>query len=265
MHAPTACLTRWTTMTTMDNDRPCLFDGGCRRSSSVSPSDGTGICRRRTGSDGSWQAGVRTRGRSSKAEGNYAAALSLLWEASGLAPRDAEVQNRLGEALERIGALDAAVDAYRRALAERPAFRKASNNLILALVKTGKGPEAVERARALVARVARRSGSLLHARTRAIRTGHRGRDPDLPQGCSSSRHGIPWRATTWRSCSGARIGCRRRSPSSSARSRSSRGRKPHYTMGIIYWHQGELDRAATALRAAVAAEPKYADAHDALG
>ena len=84
-------------------------------------------------------------------EGNYAAALSLLWEASGLAPRDAEVQNRLGEALERVGALDAAVDAYRRAIAERPAFRKASSNLILALVKTGKGPEAVERARALVA------------------------------------------------------------------------------------------------------------------
>ena len=56
-----------------------------------------------------------------------------------------------GEALERIGALDAAFDAYRRALAERPAFRKASNNLILALVKTGNGPEAVDRARALVA------------------------------------------------------------------------------------------------------------------
>ena len=32
-------------------------------------------------------------------------------------------------------------------------------------------------------------------------------------------------------------------------------------MGVIYWHLGELDRAASALRAAVAAEPRYADAH----
>ncbi len=84
-------------------------------------------------------------------QGNAVGALSLLWEASGLAPRDADVQNRLGEALERIGAIDAAVDSYRRALDVRPAFRKASSNLILALVKTGKGTEAVERARALIA------------------------------------------------------------------------------------------------------------------
>ena len=46
-------------------------------------------------------------------DGNFPAALSLLWEAAGLAPRDADIQNRLGEALERIGALDAAVAAYR--------------------------------------------------------------------------------------------------------------------------------------------------------
>src|SRR6476661_3066455 len=62
-------------------------------------------------------------------DGNYPAALSLLWEAAGLAPRDADIQNRLGEGLERIGALDAAVAAYRTALSEQPAFRKASNNL----------------------------------------------------------------------------------------------------------------------------------------
>src|SRR4051794_8362089 len=81
-----------------------------------------------------------------EAKGNNAAALSLFWEAAGLSPHDADIQNRLGEALERIGALDAAVDAFRAATAERPAFKKASNNLILALVKSGKGPEAVERA-----------------------------------------------------------------------------------------------------------------------
>ena len=32
-------------------------------------------------------------------QGNNQAALSLLWEAAGLAPRDADIQNRLGEAL----------------------------------------------------------------------------------------------------------------------------------------------------------------------
>ena len=86
-----------------------------------------------------------------EAQGNHAAALSLLWEAAGLAPRDADIQNALGEALERIGAFDAAVEAYKAALAERPTFQKASNNLILSLVKSGKGEEAVARARALVA------------------------------------------------------------------------------------------------------------------
>ena len=61
------------------------------------------------------------------------------------APRDAEVQNRLGEALDRIGALDAAIDAYQRAVAARPDFVVADNNLTLALAKAGRGREAVER------------------------------------------------------------------------------------------------------------------------
>ena len=39
----------------------------------------------------------------------------------------------------------------------------------------------------------------------------------------------------------------------------------HYTTGIVYWHQGNLDRAVKALADAVAANPDYADAHVALG
>jgi tetratricopeptide (TPR) repeat protein len=39
----------------------------------------------------------------------------------------------------------------------------------------------------------------------------------------------------------------------------------HYMMGVIYWHQGEMDRATDALRAASAADPKSADALFALG
>src|SRR5215218_5658853 len=91
-----------------------------------------------------------TRAVQLEAQGNSAAALALLWEAGGLAPRDAEVQNRLGEALDRLGALDAAIDAYQRAVLARPDFAEAANNLTLALAKAGRGREAVERARARV-------------------------------------------------------------------------------------------------------------------
>jgi len=86
-----------------------------------------------------------------EADGNYPAALSLLWAAAGAAPGDADLQNRLGEALERIGALDAAVDAYERALQHRGDFGRSMNNLVVALAKAGRGPEAVRRAEAWVA------------------------------------------------------------------------------------------------------------------
>jgi tetratricopeptide (TPR) repeat protein len=86
-----------------------------------------------------------------EAEGNHPAALSLLWAAAGAAPRDAEIQERLGEALERIGALDAAVGAYEQALASRPDFPRAMNRLVVALAQAGRGPEAVRRAEAWAA------------------------------------------------------------------------------------------------------------------
>jgi len=197
-------------------------------------------------------------------QGNHSAALSLLWEASGLAPRDADVQNRLGEALERIGALDAAVEAYRRAIAERPAFRKASDNLILALVKTGKGPEAVERARALVAQAPN--------------------DPDryFTLGLAQSEQDVEGAIQTFRKVlelaprhSLARynlaLALRRadRLPEALGELERALAIEPrpeaHYTMGVIYWHQGDLVRATDALRSAVAAEPQYADAHYTLG
>lgn len=199
-----------------------------------------------------------------EAEGNNAAALALLWEASGLAPRDPDVQNRLGEALERIGALDAAIDAYRRALAERPAFRKASNNLILALVKTGNGPEAVRRARELVAESPA--------------------DPDryFTLGLAQSEQDVDGAIATFRKVLELspehtlarynlalvlrRADRLREALTELERALAVESRpEAHYTMGVIYWHQGELDRAAAALRAAIAAKPQYVDAHYALG
>jgi tetratricopeptide (TPR) repeat protein len=50
-----------------------------------------------------------------------------------------------------------------------------------------------------------------------------------------------------------------------ARWRSEPRPEAYYTLGIIYWHQGVLDRAANALRSAVGLQPDYVDAHVTLG
>jgi tetratricopeptide (TPR) repeat protein len=81
-----------------------------------------------------------------EAEGNHPAALSLFWAAAGASPGDADIQQRLGEALQRIGALDAAIEAYRQALASRPDSTRSMNALAVALVAAGRGPEAIARA-----------------------------------------------------------------------------------------------------------------------
>ena len=197
-------------------------------------------------------------------QGNYSAALALFWEAAGLAPHDPDVQNRLGEALERLGALDAAIDAYRRALSERPAFRKAANNLILTLVKAGKGPEAVERARALVAASPDDPNShftlgLAQSEqdvAEAIKTFRRALE--LAPRHTLARYNLALvlkRADRWSEAIAELMRALAIEPRAEA----------HYTLGVIYWQQGELDRAAAALNAAIAAQPDYVDAHYALG
>lgn len=199
-----------------------------------------------------------------EAKGNDAGALSLLWEASGLAPRDADIQNRLGEALERVGALDAAVDAYRLAVSARPTFRKASNNLILALVKAGKGTEAVERARTLVA-------AAPDDPDRYFTLGLAQSEQDVEEAIRSFRRALELAPRHALARYNLALVLKRadRLPEAIDELQRILATEPrpeaHYQLGVIYWHQGDPDRAAAALRAAVAAEPRYADAHYTLG
>lgn len=197
-------------------------------------------------------------------QGHHAAALALLWEAANLDPGDADVQNGLGEALERIGALDVAVDAFQRALRERPSFDKAANNLILALVKAGRGPEATEKAEALV-RVSPGRAS-----------------PLFTLGLAQSEQDVDAAIATFRSVLAldpkhvlARynlaLALRRTDRLADALAELDRlvaiERRPEafYTIGVIRWHQGELDPAVAALRTAIELQPRYAEAYDALG
>jgi tetratricopeptide (TPR) repeat protein len=197
-------------------------------------------------------------------QGNHPAALVLLWEAAGLAPGDPDVQNRLGEALDRIGALDAAIDAFRRALAARPGFRLASKNLVLTLVKAGRGPEAIEHARALV------------------RTGPADPDAHFTLGLAQSEQDVAAALATFRRVlelapdhglaryNLALVLKRLDRPAEAIDElrrtiRIAPRSEAQYTLGVIHWQQGDLERAERALRAAVAAQPEYADAHYTLG
>jgi tetratricopeptide (TPR) repeat protein len=199
-----------------------------------------------------------------EAAGNDPAALSLLWQAAGLAPRDADVQNRLGEALARLGALDAAIDAFRRALAGRPAFQKASNNLILALVQNGRGADAQAEARALVA-------AAPDDPNRQFTLGLALADQDVAEAIAAFRRALALAPRHTLARYNLALVLQRADRLAEARTELERAieieprPEAHYALGVIYWHQGEPARAEQALRAAIAAEPGYVSAHYTLG
>ncbi len=199
-----------------------------------------------------------------ESKGNHSAALALLWEAAGLAPRDAEIQNALGEALERIGALDAAIAAYRTALQENPQFRKARNNLILALVKAGKGEEAVQRARDLVAQAPNdpdRYFVLGLAESEqnveeAMKSFHRTLEIDPRHALARYNLALALNRTDR---TAEALEEMKKTLAIDDRAET------HYMLGVMYSHQGEFDAATRELKAATAADPQSADAHAALG
>ena len=196
--------------------------------------------------------------------GNAAAALALLWDAAGLAPADGIVQDRLGEALERIGALDAAVDAYRAAADAANAPSGASNHLVLALVKAGRSTEATARARALATAAPTNA-------ERWFTLGLAQADVDVDGAIDSFRRALaidPRHALASYNLALVLYHADRIQPALDLLQQTlTLQPRPevHYTLGIVYWHQGDLDRAAKSLGDAVAANPDYADAHLALG
>ena len=196
--------------------------------------------------------------------GDYSASLALLWEASGLAPNDPDIQNRLGEALDRIGALDAAIDAFRRAVATRRDFKKAENNLILTLVKAGKGPESLTRARALVA-------AAPNDPDRLFTLGLAQADQDLEGAIATLRQVLTLAPRHALARYNLALVLKRADRLREAIDELQRTiaveprAEAHYTLGTIYRQRGALDRAIASLREAIAVNSRYVDAYAALG
>ena len=201
-----------------------------------------------------------TRALELEKQGNHPAALALLWEAAGAAPRDADIQNRLGEALDRIGALDAAIDAYQRAVAARPDFVAADNNLTLALTKAGRGPEAVERARA-------RANAAPANVDRLFTLGLALSEQDVDEAMKTFRRVVALRPDHALAYYNLGLVLKRVDRAADAIDALRRALaieprpEAHFALGTLYLHQGEFDRAARALEVAVAAEPRFVDAH----
>ena len=196
--------------------------------------------------------------------GNAPAALSLLWEAAGLTPQDGEIQLALGGALERIGALDGAIDAYYAAARSPRPPRGVSNSLVLALVKGGRSAEAIAHARGLTA-------AAPDDAERWFTLGLAQSEVDVDGAVDSLRRALALdpRHALARYNLGMVFFRTDRFEMAIEELNRALALQPrpetHYTLGSIYRHLGDLDRAAKALNEAVDAKPDYADAYLALG
>jgi len=205
-----------------------------------------------------------TRALQLEQEGNYPAALALLWETAGAVPGDADVQHRLGEALERIGALEAAIDAYGRAVEIRPAFAKAFNNLILVLVKAGRGGQAVERARARVAAAPADPDRL-------FTLGLAQAEQDVDAALATFRRVLALAPAHALARYNLALVLKRVDRAREAVDELSRSLavdpRPEASLALagIHFQQGDFDQAETALKAAIAAQGRYVDAYVMLG
>ena len=188
----------------------------------------------------------------------------MLWEAAGQAPRDPEIQNRLGEALDKAGAFDGAIAAYRAALQVDPEFKKASNNLIVVLVRAGKSAEAIQHAREML--TARPDDA-----DRYFTLGLAQSEQDIEGAIASFRRALeldPRHALARYNLAMA-LNRADRTPEAIEQLKQtlkddSRA-ETHYMLGVMYFHQGDFDNASRQLSAAVDTDPRYAQAHATLG
>ena len=199
-----------------------------------------------------------------QAQGNEAAALALLWEAAGLAPRDPDIQNRLGEALDKIGAFDGAIAAYRAALQVNPDFKKASNNLIIVLVRAGKSAEAIQHARE---RLAVRPDDA----DRYFALGLAQSEQDIEGAIASFRRALELDSRHALARYNLAMALNRSDRTTEAieqlkqtLSIDSRA-ETHYMLGVMYFHQGDFDNASRQLSAAIDGDARYGQAHATLG
>ncbi len=143
-------------------------------------------------------------------------------------------------------------------------FGRPINNLILTLVKAGKGPEAVERARAFVAQAPGDPN-------RHFTLGLAQSEQNVTEAISTFRRVLELDPRHTLALYNLALVLKRADQAPEAIATLQRAleieprAEAHYTLGVIYLQQGDLDRAARALGAAVAAEPRYADAHHTLG
>ena len=207
---------------------------------------------------------IHVRATALERDGNSAAALSLLWEAAELAPDDADIQNHLGEALDRMGALDAAIDRFDRAVAARPGFNKARNNLVLAMVRSGRGSEAVARARAIAA-------STPGDPERLFTLGLAQSEEDVEASYRTFQRVLEMSPRHTLARYNLALVLQRMDRLDQAVEQldlaiaSDPQPQALYTRGVIAWHQGDLDRAVRSLRAAIDLDGENAEAYAALG
>ncbi len=146
----------------------------------------------------------------------------------------------------------------------RPDFRKASTGLILALSKSGKGPEAVALARAKVS-------SAPSDPEACFILGLAQSEVDIADAMASFQRAVSLAPRHSLARYNLALVLRRmdRLPEAIEELERTIAFEPrpqaHYQLGVIRWHQGDAVRAEQSLRAAIALEPGYADAHYTLG
>ncbi|HTV00478.1 MAG TPA: tetratricopeptide repeat protein [Luteitalea sp.] len=198
------------------------------------------------------------------ARGDAGGALALLWTASGLAPGDADIQMRLASALERVGALDAAIDAWRLALAARAGDRKATRGLVLALVAAGRSPDAVVLARAGVEAAPKDVEAL-------VTLGLAQSEQDVAAALETMQAALARAPDHTLARYNLALLLKRVDRVDEAITHLNRmiAREPrpeaYYALGVAAWHRGDAARATEALEAAIASDPTSPDAHHMLG